>query len=585
MNANSATQVETDQTEAHYRAEANTLPNFPFPSLSILTASLAINVFSLALPVVILQIYDRVLPNASINTMAFFILGLGIVLFIDGLFQFTRNYLSNWQAMQYEHLSGCRAVKRMLACDIRSFEKNAPGDHMDRFNALEIIRDFHAGQSKTLIIDLAFASLFLAVIYVIAGTLVYTILAILGILIIFAGFVGLILKKHIKQKSKHDDYRFNFIIEVLTHIHTVKSLAMETLMLRRYERLQENGAASTYLVTFWSNIAQTLGLIFSLLIMVAVAAIGSTHVIAGNLSMGALAASTLLAGRTAQPLLRALGIWTQFQTIKVAQNSLRELFALNEESNRERKEVPPLKGRLELKNISFAYDKKTSLLTDISLNVEVSQFIGISGGTGSGKSTLLQLVLGALSPTSGSVLYDGLDSTDFAPQGIRNQIAYLSQQPVLFRGTILENITLFHKKSSVDDAIKATQLLGIDKPINRLPLGYDTLVANGTSEDISVGLKQGIAMARALSKGSKIILFDEANSALDNQSDEKLRQMMERLKGLATIILISQRPSLLNLADCQFNLINGALKEKEMTNTSVADKAVDKPNIPPIAAG
>lgn len=578
MNSNPAERLDINDTETNFLAEKVTLPRFPFPSPAILTASLAVNILSLALPIVILQIYDRVLPNASTNTLFFFILGLSIVLLIDGLFRIIRNYLSGWQAMRYEHQGGCRAIKRVLSSDIRSFEKSAPGDHVDRFNALEILRDFHAGQSKTLVIDLAFAGLFLGVIYVIAGPLVYIILILLTVLILLSYLVGLILKKNIQQKSQHDDHRFNFIIEVLSNIHTVKSLAMEALMLRRYERLQENGAASTYLVTFWSNVAQTLGLSFSLLIMVSVVTVGATYVITGEISMGALAASTLLSGRTAQPLLRALGLWTQFQTISVAQQCLETLFNLKQESNLARKAPPRLEGNLELVNVSFGYDEEIPILSNITLSIKANQFVGISGGTGSGKSTLLQLIMGANSPTKGSILYDDLNLMYFDPRRIRNQIAYLPQQPVLFRGTILENLTLFDKQSSVDAAIRATSLLGIDKTINRLPKGYETMVADGISDDISVGLKQGIVMARALSKQPKIILFDEANSALDNKSDENLKNMMEHLKGHATIILISQRPSLLNLSDQQYLLVGGTLEKKENKPNREIDASSQNPS-------
>ena len=526
----------------------------------LMLASLAINVLSLALPLVILQVYDRILPNTAQATLLFLIIGLAVVLLLDGVLRVARSYIGGWEAARFEHMTGCAAVNRILATDVRNFEKDAPGVHLDRLNAVDMLRDYHAGQAKLLIADLPFIALFLGLMWLIAGDLVLVPIGLLLLLFAAALAVGHLLRQAVQERAELDDRRYNFIIEVLSGMATVKGLAMEGLLQRRYERLQENGAASTYRTTFLSNLAQGVGSFFSSLAMVSVAAVGATYVIAGELSIGALAACTLLAGRAIQPPLRALGLWTQLQNVQVARERLDTLFELPMEDEQARRDMMRIDGAIELKNVSFRYDEDGPLLLDgIDLKIGAGEIIGISGGTGHGKSTLLMLILKALAPSSGQVLIDGLDIANCDVTSLRRQIAYLPQSAVLFQGTILDNLTLFRGRDALGPGLQAAELLGLDKLIHGLPAGYDTRVGDGANNELPTGTKQAIAMARALAGSPRIILFDEANSALDSKSDARLKEALLSLKGGPTMVLISHRPSLLALATRVYDLADGKL--------------------------
>ncbi len=529
----------------------------------VLFASLALNVLSLALPLVILQVYDRILPNQALDTLALLILGLVAVLLIDALFRTARAYITGWNAARLEHALGCRAINRMLACDIGSFEREPPGVHLERLYAIDQLREYHAGQARLVMVDLPFVAVFLGLIWFIGGSLLLIPLSLLLLLGIAGLALGLLLKQSIRTRLQLDDRRYSFIIEALSRIQTVKLLAMEPLLLRRYERLQESGALGTYKTTVLSNQTQSLGALFSSLVMISVAAVGATHVIGGELSIGGLAACTLLAGRSVQPLLRGLSIWTQVQGVTVAKERITQLFTLPSESDDSHAAWDALEGTIELKDVSFGYEEDTPLFTGLNVKIAPGEVIGIAGDTGCGKTTLLMLLMGLLRPGQGRVLYDGTDAAEREAYSLRRQIAFLPQSASLFRGTVLENITMFQGGQRIDEALETAKLVGLHDKIHRLPAGYRTEVGDGAADQLPSGLRQLIVIARALAGRQRVVLFDEANTALDAKADARLKQFLASLKGKTTMVLVSHRPSLLALSDRVFDIKGGRLVERE----------------------
>ncbi len=523
-------------------------------------ATLALNVLSLGLPIVILQVYDRILPNQAVDTLFWLTTGLCVVLLLEWFFRMARAYVAGWAAAQYEHQASCRAIDRMLGANIGEFEKEAPGVYLDRVQAIDTLRDYYAGQARLWLVDLPFVVLFLGLFWFIGGALVIVPMALLGMLFGGALLVGDELKRALADRADVDHRRFSFVIEVLSGIHTAKLLAMEPLLQRRYERLQEQGASSTYRAVFFSNIAQSLGSLLSSMTMISVVLLGSVYVMTGALTIGGLAACTLLAGRTIQPLLRALGLWTQYQGIEVAQKRLDQLFKLAPEATNEATKAPKLAGGISLRDVSFGYDaKQKPILSGLNLDVAPGEAIGISGDTGSGKSTLLMLIRGLLTPTSGVVELDGMDISEWDPYSVRGQIGYLPQRTVLFQGTILENLTMFGGPEAIEGGLAAARNLGLDDVVHRLPAGYATKVGDGAEDDLPPGIKQGIAIARVLAARPRIVLFDEANNAFDRKSDNLLKDALEQLCGETTLVLVSHRPSILALADRIYELRDAKL--------------------------
>lgn len=525
-------------------------------------ASLFLNVLGLALPMSLLQVYDRILPNHSTGTMVLLMAGVLGALLLESILNFGRSYITGWVGARFEHKAGCAAINRLVMTSIDNFEKEGSGVHLERLNSLATVREFYAGQALLTLLDLPFALIYLALVALMGGWLVLVPLVLLVMFALSAMRVGVRLRDAIEKRMVADDRRFNFLIEVLGGIHSVKAMAMEAQMVRRYERLQESCAEGYYTVALRSASALGVSSFFSQLTTIAVAAFGSIVVMNGDMTTGGLAAASLLAGRSMAPIQKALGVWTRFQSFVLARGRLEKLFALPPEAPPALPKMPPPKGRLELEGVSFGYgDNLPHVIADASISIAEGECIAIAGGNGSGKTTLLALMQGALRPSTGRVLVDGVDVTQYEPQSVRDQIAYLPQSGVLFQGTILQNITMF--RSEYDDiAVETAGLLGLDEVVATMAYGYDTPVGDGAYDSLPRGIKQRIAIARALVNNPRIVLFDEANTAVDSAGDNFLRVWLERAKGKRTLVLVTHRPSLVKLADRVYDLDHGRLSLK-----------------------
>lgn len=551
----------------------------------ILAASVAINLLSLALPILLLQIYDRIIPNQAVNTLVLFVIGFVCAQIADTALTIGRAYVTGWNGARLQHAVGCAAMNRFLNSDLQSFEAQAPGVQLQRLRSVDTIRGFYSGQTALLWIDLPFGIVFLGLIMAVGGKLVLLPITVMLLATLLAIWLGRRLRASLEDRAGSDNRRYNFIIDVLGKVATVKAIGMESLMVRRYERLQSYSAAASYRSTFFSSLARGTGAMTSQIMMAGVAAYGSTMVIDGSLSVGSLAACTLLAGRAARPLMRMLGIWTQYQNVQIARRQVDEIFEIpldnaagkTAEDKAQNAPLPialnSLAGQIEFSDTHFSYAGKTqSVLNGIDCEIEPGQAVAITGRNGSGKSTLLQLIATLLKPTSGVVRIDGVATNTIDPEELRPQICFLPQTGSLFEGTILENLTMFKVDEHLDRAFEISNQLGLNDVIARLPDGYDTMVGNGPEAGLPGGVRQRIVIARSLvlAGDPRIILFDEANSLLDPRSDDLLIALLQQYRGRATMILVSHRPKILELADRGLALRDGRLSPEELP--AAADK-------------
>ncbi len=539
----------------------------------ILIGSVAINFFSLATPLDLLQVYDRIIPNQAVETLTIIVMGLIGIMCVDAVFRYARSCLVIWYAAQLDHALNVTLVDRFLATPSQQFEKETPGGYMDKLGAIETIRDFEGGQSRLLMLDLPFVSAFLALIWIIGGSLVFVPIALFGVLVVVTAISGSALRKVLSDRWEFDDRRYSFIVETLNGIPAIKSMAMEPQIQRRYERLLQTGASATYRTIELGGIAQSFGAVFAGVTMVAVVSVGALLVIDGTLSMGSLAACTLLSGRTIQPLLKGLSLWTQLQSVDVAREKAASLLDLpggiasdNENS------ITALAGQIELRDVSFRYgEEMPDIIKNTSVKFRPGEMISITGGDNSGKSTFIRLISGELAPTTGKVMIDGMEVTGPHQKALSKWVAYIPPHPVTFQGTILENLAMFQTGDAIDNARLAAQAIGLEEDIHRLPEGYDTKVNTGIAEQMPMGFLQRMTIARALAQKPQVLMFDEANNTLDAGGDRKVMKALEVLKGGPTIIVITHRPSLMRLADRRLNLTDGCLREEaadENANTA-----------------
>ncbi len=547
----------------------------------VLTASFSINLLSLALPIVILQVYDRILPNAALPSFVALILGLCGVVLAEGVLRICRSYVMSWTGAKFEHATATAAFDRILSADLREFEREEPGSYLDRLQGLDGLREYYSGQAALVLVDLPYVILYIGLIWFIAGWLVVIPLILLVVFAVFALLVGQRMRAAMRRRSETDERRYNFIIEALSGIHTIKSMAMEPAMQRRYERLQSQSAEAVYDLSQISSISQGLGSTFGQIAMVAIVCTGAFSVIDNTLTIGALAASTMLAGRALQPILRSMGLWTQFQGIRLAKQRLEAVFALKPEGEKSqagvaKKEAPPFSGKISLQNVSFQFaEGMPMMLDDVSLDIQPGEAIGITGDNGSGKSTILNLIMGVVRPTMGKILVDEEDIAELDPVSLRAQIGYMPQNGGLFRGTLLDNLTMFRDGEAIERAIDLSRAIGLEDVITRMPRGLDTRLGESSVETLPDGVRQRIIIVRALVGLPPIVLFDNASASLDQASDRRLSTVLERYRGARTMIIVSHRPSLLRLCDRCFRIEEGKLNPLELpTIPSAAPKQI-----------
>lgn len=526
----------------------------------VLLASLALNFTALALPVAMLQIYDRIIPHTAYSTLSMLVVGLMVATVADTILRQLRSQIAAWEGARYEFRRYQEAIDRTLAADVREIEATPIGIHLDRMTRIDSLRDYYTMQSGLILVDMPFIVLFLMMMAYIGHSMVLVPIVLVALFGAFCLMASLGLRDASDERARLDDRRYNFILEVLSGIHTIKAMAMERLILRRYERLLATGAQLGFRINVFSNMIQNLSAGFSQTTTVAVATFGCFEVINGNASMGALAACTMLSGRIVQPVLRLVGIWARFQTVRISEERLREMERLEAERAHHAEAAGPI-ASLALDGVAFSYGSGSALFDQASLSVERGECIGITGINGAGKSTLLWMLMGGLKPASGAVLANGRSIFDFDAASVRGQIAYLPQKAQLFDGTVLENLCRFDIDANLAQALDLAAALDLDRVFAALPEGYETRVGDG-GVLLPPGVAQRIGIVRALIGKPQVILFDEANTGLDQRADEKVIALLERYRTHAIVVIVTFRPSLLATANRVYRIADHRLVEQ-----------------------
>ncbi len=567
--------------------------------MPLVAASVGMNVLSLAMPLAILQLYDRIIPNSAIETLTVLFLGVTVALVLEALLTYIRSTSIAWAGARFEHILGTDMLSRFLAADRTAIAGGGNGQHCERFASVGKIKEFHAGQALGVAADIPFVALFVGLIYIIGGWVAAIPLAIFGIFLAIFAFRDIFLKPLLRAADKAHTHRLNFELETLGRMTVIKGEALEAPMMRRYERLLRTSTGNDHAIAANAATASAMSASLGGITMIAVAAGGAVAVIDGALSIGELAACTLLANRALQPLQRAFGIWTSYKKLSLHNDHVREGMTLPLSRPWGTRVLPRIKGGIVLHDIGLRYGPSLPAILDgVNLDVRPGEAVGITGEAGSGKTTLLMVMAGLVRPDTGTVRLDGAkDPWAFTEESVLSRIAYIPSRGTIFAGSLLDNITMFAEQdispadgmaaedtpdypggsdadsgtSSVRDRIERDRerayaiaaRLGLTALAGRLPNGFNTVIGPGSPYILPHGLVQRIAIARALFADPPVILFDAANTALDTNGDALVRGVLEEQKGAKTLIVVSQRPSLLRIVDRAFTLSDGRLVENE----------------------
>ncbi len=542
----------------------------------LIVAALLSNLLGLAFPLAILQIMNRIVVNKSVDTLIFLVVGVIMALILEEILRSLNGVVTAWLGVRFEQNMTVEALSRLMRVPMRLYQREEPSAYLEKVLSSSKVAEYYSGHALLFLLDIPFIIIFLILIGVIGGWLVLVPIVILLIFSFVMSRYAVRIRNQIRNRHVIDDSRFNFIAEVLSNIQSVKILTAEALMQRRYERLQETNAEMVENLVNGNLTATNMRILFSQIMIIGVIYAGVWIVLPGGMTPGALAACMLLSIRALQPLLRSLSAWLKYQSFLDAHQRLDEVMEMPYQNDQDKPSLPPAIESLELRDINLCFEGLPPLFSDLSLVVKAGECIAIQGGSGSGKTSLLSLMNGISQPDSGSVLVDGHSLMEFAVDSIHKEIAFLPQSGAVVAGTILENMTMFDNSLN-SLAIDIAEKLGLDKIVGGMKLGYETNLSGITGETLPDGVGQIITIIRALVHYPSIILFDEANIALDMVSDRKLRDYLGSLKGKCTVVLVTHRPSILSLADKVYSLEEGKLVEGSLETSpeNVAELSAD----------
>lgn len=533
----------------------------------LVIATIAINLLSLALPIMVLQIYDRIMTNRSESTLSVLAIGVCLAILFEAILRIARAYTTGWTGMVYEYTMAANAMRQYINADPARLKIEGAGKQIQNLGAFSKLRDFYGGQTLVTIVDIPFALMFLVLISYLTGKLAFVPLTLIIIFTCITWFMGNRLMRALQVQDKNDDKRYNFIIETLQGIHSIKSYGIESVFQRRYERLEEDSSLSSYNTSLISTEGYTFGVFFNEIMIISVVTFGAPMVINGELTTGALIATILLSGRLMQPIQKALFLWTQFQDYRIASSKAEDMFSIPQidrsTTDTERQKL----GHIKLNNVGFGYGEKT-VFSNINLELNIPDVIAIHGPSDAGKSTLLRLIAGISEPSTGEVIIDGIKSSTLISEDLVHHVGFITAENTMFQGTIMENLTAFDDTKE-EQAIELAHLLSIDKEVDILPQGYETKINDGFVDTIAPGIKQRIAIVRVLLNKPKIILFNNADKGLDKEGYNHLIKLLTMLKGSVTMILTTDDHNISKLADRNFLLKDGELTEVQNDNSSV----------------
>lgn len=529
----------------------------------VLVASFFLQVFALISPLFFQVVIDKVLVHRSTSTLDVLVIGLIAIAFFETVLGILRTYLFSHTTNRIDVELGARLFRHLLALPIAYFQARRVGDSVARVRELENIRNFLTSSALTLVLDMFFTSVFLAVMFFYSPFLTWIVLVSLPFYIAVSAAATPLFRQRLDEKFKRGAENQAFLVECVAGAETLKSMAVEPQMQRRWDEQLAAYVVASFRVLSLSNTSSQAVQLISKLIMAGLLYFGAKLVIEGDLTVGELVAFNILASRVSAPVLRLAQLWQDFHQVRLSIDRLGDILNTPTEPihNPGRAALPAIRGDVTFEHVTFRYRiDGPEILRNISLNVPAGQLIGVVGPSGSGKSTLGKLVQRLYVPESGRVLVDGVDLAQVDPVWLRRQIGVVLQENVLFNRSIRDNIALADPGIPNERVVAAARLAGAHEFILELPEGYDTIVEERGSS-LSGGQRQRIAIARALITDPRILIFDEATSALDYESERIVQQNMIQIARGRTVFVIAHRLSALRLANRIITVERGHLVE------------------------
>lgn len=516
----------------------------------VLLASVLINLFVLANPLFVMNVYDRVVPNNAVETLWVLAIGVLVVYLFDFGLKMLRAYFIEVAGKKSDVLLSARLFEKVMGLRYDAMPSSV-GAFASNLREFESIRNFLSSTTNTVLIDIPFMLLFLVVIAWIGGPLVVVPALAVPLILIYALAVRPSLRRSIERTFSSTAQKNGTLVESLTAMETLKTQRAASPMQARWEEavgyIARWGLRSRMLSSSVVNFAGLVQQLASVLLVIG----GVYMIVEQNLSMGGLIACVILSGRAIAPLAQVASLVANYEQSIKALKTLDEIMALPDEHEAERRYLhrPDLKGGVEFQNVNFTYpNTEYGALKEISFRIQPGEKVALIGRIGSGKSSIQKLLLGLYRPSEGAIAIDGIDLNQIDPSDLRRSVGYVPQDVMLFAGSVRDNITIGLPRASDAQILQAARLSGVDAFVNQHPLGFDMPVGERGSA-LSGGQRQAVALARALLHDPAILVLDEPSNSMDNASEDYLRRQLKQFARQKTLLMVTHKMSLLDLVD------------------------------------
>jgi ATP-binding cassette subfamily C protein LapB len=516
----------------------------------VIIASFVINLFVLANPLFVMNVYDRIVPNNAVESLWVLAIGISVVYLFDILLKFLRSYFLEVAGKKSDVIMSSKLFEQTLGLKMEN-RGGAIGAFANNLKEFDSIRNFFTSGTIASIVDLPFVLIFLLVIYFIAGQIVYVPIAIIAIIMLYSFIMRGPIQRSVEDTYEASAQKNAVLIETLSAMETIKSLGVEAHSQWKWEQAVGEIARTSIKSKMLQNSIGRMTGFMQQISTVAIILAGVYLIQDKELTMGGLIATVMLSQRTIGPMGQVANLTATYQQTKTALNALNELMQKEIERPAAKRFIqhPHFEGKIEFKNVVFTYPDETKpAINGISFTLEPGEKLGIIGRIGSGKSTIEKLILGFYLPDSGSIMIDGIDIAQLDPAELRRNINYVQQDVRLFSGDVRDNIAYRAPYVEDSDILRAARLAGVDDFIKTHPSGYSLAISEG-GNSLSGGQRQSIGVARALLLDSAIYLFDEPTNSMDAKTEQTLINRLQKDVINSTAIVVTHKMSLLQLVD------------------------------------
>ena len=542
--------------------------------IQLLISSFVIQLFTLANPLLMQVIIDKVISQRSLDTLQVLGITLFVVTILEAILKLARTYIFNETTNRIDLTVGSEVISHLLRLPQNYFDKRPVGELSTRVAELERIREFFTGQVLTTAIDAVFSIIYIFVMFLYSTLLTLISLSVIPVQIGITLIGGPIFKYQHRETTKLNAITQNHLVESITGIQNVKTQNIENIIGSKWQKYYSKYIGKSFQKNILGSSLNESSQFLQKVSQLFVLWVGAGLVIDGQLTLGQLIAFRIISGYVTQPILRLSTLWQRLEELKISFERLADI--MDRETEKEEKSniilMPKLEGKVIYSNISFSFSELNKpVIKNINLEFQKDTINGIVGQSGSGKSTLIKLLSRIYQPTSGKIIVDGYDINKVDINSYRKQLGVVMQDPFLFNGTISDNIAIAKKYSSSEEIIRAAKIASAHEFIMEQPNGYDTFIGErGTL--LSGGQRQRIAIARAVLNNPKILILDEATSALDYKSEQNIITSLVENFGKSTIIFITHRTTSLYMSKSIFYLQDGLVVESGSYQKLINDK-------------